>query len=92
MPFFTPIAPEVHRAYIEAVCHQLIDGFIDNGHCDTAVDYAQQITPRVIAHMLGIDPNRADEFIRRVSGFVELGFGDIELRERSRRQMLEFFC
>ena len=43
------IAPAAEDEYTEALCHQLIDGFIEKGECDGAVDYAQQIPPRVIA-------------------------------------------
>jgi cytochrome P450 len=92
LPFFSPRAVDEHRAFTEALCHQLIDGFIEDRQCDVAVDYAQQITPRVIGHMLGIDINRSDEFISWVRGFIELGATDIELRERSRKQMLSFFA
>ena len=91
LPFFTPKATEVHRAYTEALCNELIDGFIDKGECDAAVDYAQQITPRVISHILGIDPNQAEEFTGWVRGMIELGFDDLELRAESHGKIVVFF-
>ena len=91
LPFFTPKAVEIHRPYTEALCNELIDGFIDKGVCDAAVDYAQQITPRVISHMLGIDPNQAEEFTDWVRGMIELGFEDMELRAESHRKIVVFF-
>ncbi len=91
LPFFTPKAVAPFRPFTEALCHELIDRFIDRGACDAAVDYAQQLTPRVIGHMLDIDPARSDEFVGWVRGFVELGFDDPDLRARSRIQMRDFF-
>ena len=91
LPFFAPKAVEQHRANTAALCNELIDGFIAKGQCDAAADYAQQITPRVIGDMLGIDTSRSDEFVGWVRGYIELGYGDIELRRRSRYQMMEFF-
>lgn len=92
LPFFTLQAVETHRAYTERLCNELIDAFIEDGACDAAADYAQQLTPRVIGHMLGIDPNRSDEFVGWVQGLVEFGYGDIELRTNSIRAMREFFA
>jgi len=91
LPFFTPKATAEHRPFTEALCHQLIDEFIDKGECDAAVQYAQQIPPRVIAHILGVDPNRAGEFVEWVQGVLELGLADPELRTKYRRIIRNFF-
>lgn len=92
LPFFTPTAVEEHRAYTEALCNELIDGFIDTGRADAAVDYAQQISPRVIGHMLGIDTSRSEEFTGWVRGMIELGFDDPEVRNHSRKTIMAFFA
>ena len=91
LPFFTPKAVENYRAYTEELCNKLIDDFIDKGVCDAAADYAQQITPRVISHILGIDPNQSDEFVEWVRGIVELGAENIELRTESHKKIVAFF-
>ena len=52
--------------------------------------YAQQIPPRVIASMLGIDKDEADTFTGWVRGFLELGLTDPELREQSARSIFEY--
>lgn len=65
LPHFSPPAVEKHRAYTEDLCHRLIDGFIDNGQVDGATGYAQQVPPRVIAHLLG-RPLPSDERTRAV--------------------------
>ena len=57
----------------------LIDGFIDNGRCDAAVDYAQQIPPRIIATMLGIPPEQSETFVEWVRGFLEFGLTNAEI-------------
>jgi hypothetical protein len=92
LPFFSPKAVDAHRPFTEALCHDLIDRFIDKGTCDAAADYAQQIPPRVIAHMLGIDPGRGDEFTEWTRGALELGQLQPELRIKYRRVIREFFA
>ena len=92
LPFFTPDAVEAHRAFTAALCHELIDRFADAGACDAARDYAQQIPPRVIARMLGIDPSRGDEFTEWTQGVLEFGQTRPELRRHYRRVIREFFA
>ena len=91
LPFFSPKAVDRHRAFTEALCRKLIEGFIDKGTCDAAAYYAQQIPPRVIAHMLGIDPERGDEFTEWTRGTLELGQLQPELRIKYRRVIRDFF-
>ena len=91
LPFFTPAATESYRPYTEDLCHELIDGFIKNGTCDAAADYAQQIPPRVIARILGIDPSRSAEFTEWTQGVLELGQTQPELRAKYRIIIRDFF-
>ena len=51
----------------------------------------RQIPPRVIADILGIDPDMSDQFTEWVQGVLELGLQDPELRERYRLIIQEFF-
>lgn len=90
LPAFAPRAVEAHREYTEALCHELIDRFIEAGHCDAAVDYAQQIPPRVIAHMLGVDPNMADQFVIWVNYLLGEGLYSPDLRMKARNELLTF--
>lgn len=80
LPAFSPKAVESHREFTTNLANQLIDGFIDEGSCDAAVDFAQQIPPRVIAHFLGFDVDRADDFVVWVRGVLELGLFDPKVR------------
>jgi cytochrome P450 len=91
LPFFTPKAVAVHQPYTESLCRALIDDFIDQGTCDAAAQYAQQIPPRVIAHMLGIDPSRSNEFVEWVRGVLEIGLSQPEVRIKYRRIIRQFF-
>lgn len=90
LPAFAPKAVEKYRSYTEQLCHELIDGFIEEGRCDGAVDYAQQIPPRVIAHMIGVDPEMSDDFTEWVRGVLELGLSQPELRIKYRDIIQEF--
>jgi len=73
LPAFAPKTITArYTGYTEELCHSLIDGFVAEGRCDGAVDYAQQIPPRVIAHMLGVDPEMADTFV----GWVNASLGE----------------
>ncbi|MDP6345405.1 MAG: cytochrome P450 [Alphaproteobacteria bacterium] len=92
LPFFTPKAVAEHRPFTEALCARLIDGFIDQGSCDAAVQYAQEIPSRVIGHMLGIDPARNDEFVGWVRNVLEFGLSDPEIRVKYRRVIRGFFA
>ncbi|WP_423923019.1 cytochrome P450 [Candidatus Poriferisodalis sp.] len=91
LPHFSPQAVEAHRQYTQELADRLIDEFIDAGKVDGAGQYAQQIPPRVIAHLLGIDESRVDEFTHWVRCILELGLAKPELRIEYRRVIRKFF-
>jgi cytochrome P450 len=91
LPAFAPSAVAAHEEYTRELAHRLIDGFADRGRCDGAVDYAQQIPPRVIAHLMGVDENRADDFVDWVRGILELGATDPELRIATAQKVFAFW-
>ncbi len=90
LPAFAPRAVEAHRQFTEDLCHSLIDGFIEAGECDAAVDYSQQIPPRVIAHLIGVDPGMADQFVDWVNALLGAGLNDPVMRMKARDEMLTF--
>ena len=92
LPHFSPKAIGPERDYSERLCNDLIDGFIDAEGCDGAVDYAQQIPPRVIASKLGVDQSRVDDFIGWVRGVLEFGLTDPELRLKNSNLIRDFFA
>jgi len=91
LPFFSPKAVAEQRAFTQASCHAMIDRIVDAGEADAAVDFAQQIPPRVIASVIGIDSDRVDEFVEWTRGVLELGQVQPELRMKYRRIIREFF-
>ena len=91
LPHFSPKAVESHREYTEELANRLIDDFIDTGKADGAGQYAQQIPPRVIAHLLGIDESRVEEFTHWVRCLLELGLTDPQLRIKYRKVIRQFF-
>ena len=91
LPHFSPKAVEAHREYTQELADRLIDEFIDSGKADGAGQYAQQIPPRVIAHLLGIDESRVEEFTHWVRCLLELGLTDPQLRIKYRKVIRKFF-
>ncbi|MEQ9639571.1 MAG: cytochrome P450 [Alphaproteobacteria bacterium] len=92
LPFFTVKAVESHRPFTEQLCDRLIDGFIDHGQCDAGDDYARQISPRVIGHLLGIDPDRTDEFVDWVQNFLSFDISEEASRADYYRIIRGFFA
>ena len=90
LPAFAPKAVTAFEPYTEELAHSLIDGFIESGRCDGAEHYAQQIPPRVIAHMIGVDEGMANQFVEWVKGVLGDGLLDPELRLKVRAELLGF--
>ncbi len=91
LPFFAPKAVEKYREHTQELCRTLIREFIEDGRADVAGDYARQIPPRIIARILGIDPEMADEFTTWVQGVLELGLQDEAVREHYAEIIRNFF-
>ena len=88
---FSPQAVAAHEPYTRDLAHRLIDDFVGRGRCDGAVEFAQQIPPKVIAHLLGLDEDRGEDFIEWVRGVLEFGATDPELRVATGLKMLAFW-
>ncbi len=91
LPFFSPKRVERYREHTQNLARRLIGGFIEDGRADAAGQYARQIPPRIIAEILGIDPERSDDFTTWVQGVLELGLTDPEIREKYRVIIQDFF-
>jgi cytochrome P450 len=91
LPAFSPRAVARYEESTRALCRRLLDGFVADGRADGAADYAQQIPPRVIADLLGIDASRADEFVEWTRGSIELAVRDPEAALFYGRKLKEFF-
>jgi hypothetical protein len=90
LPHISPKAIDAHRQYTIDLCNRLIDGFLADGKCDAAGD-GHQIPPAVIAHLLGIDEDRVEEFTFWVRNVLEYGLTKPELRVQYRDVIREFF-
>ena len=73
LPAFTPDAIKRHEPHAREICRKLIANFVDKAGCDVAVDYAQEIPARIIAHMLGLPDDEGDRFRRWIHEILELG-------------------
>ncbi len=91
LPLFTPKATAVHRPFAENLCHRLIDGFIDRGECDAAIEFAVHIPAKTIAHVIGVDEERSDEFVDWVRGLLEIGLSQPKERIKYRSIIRKFF-
>ena len=88
---FSPQAVAKFEPYTEDLAHRLIDEFVDKGRCDAAVRYAQQIPPKVISHLMGLDETMGDTFIQWVRGVLEIGATNPEVRVATGLQMYKFW-
>ncbi|MFM8649677.1 MAG: hypothetical protein ACKODY_07915 [Actinomycetota bacterium] len=74
LPWMSPQKSASYEPMTRALCHRLIDGFIESGDCDVAGDYAQQIPVRVIAHILGVPEDLSDTFTGWVRDVLEFAY------------------
>ncbi|MDA1280849.1 MAG: cytochrome P450 [Chloroflexi bacterium] len=91
LPFFSMQEIKKLEPKARAVCNELIDGFIDDGQCDAAQQYSRHIPVRVIAHMLGVDENDGDLFIRWIHEILELGVRDYDVFLQGMTEMTAYF-
>jgi hypothetical protein len=91
LPLFTPQAVEEYRPFAEQLCEQMIDGFIAKGECDAALDYAVHVPAKTIAHIIGVDGDRSDEFVGWVRGVLEVGLHNPPVRNKYRRIIRQYF-
>ncbi|MEO6197257.1 MAG: cytochrome P450 [Dehalococcoidia bacterium] len=91
LPSFSMRSTEPYVEHTRKLCRSLIDGFIEEGRADAAVDYAQQIPPRVIAMLLGIPQEMAGTFTNWVRDLLEVGLQKPEVRGPARMAIIEFF-
>ena len=73
---FTHLAINSLEPRTRTICRELLERFSDRNTCDGAVDYAQEIPARVMAHMLGISEDSCDLFRQWIHDFMEVGMTD----------------
>jgi cytochrome P450 len=91
LPPFTPDAIEQLRPRARALCNELIDAFIGKGSFDGAVDYAQHIPTRMMAHMLGVPESDGELFRTWINGNLNAGITDYTAMMQALIEMTEYF-
>src|SRR5215472_2044864 len=92
LPLFTAEAMTGLESKARAICNELIDKFITDGHCDAAQQYTRHIPVRVIAHMLGVPETDSDQFIKWIHEILELGITDDMVLMQATREMTAYFA
>jgi hypothetical protein len=90
LPWFSHRRVTDYMPFTRETCRRLLDQLEGVQEVDAAVDYAQQIPVRVIAHVLGVPSDMADTFtgwVREVLEFAD----DEETRRHGILSLIEFF-
>jgi cytochrome P450 len=91
LPPFTPDAMKKLEPRARAIANELIDKFADRGSCDAAVEYAQEIPVRVIAHMLGLPESDGDLYRKWIHEILEVGITDVPVAVKAAGEMTHYF-
>ena len=93
LPYFSPRAVDRYEVFTRELCQQLMAAITVSGrsHADAAVEYAQQISPRIIAEVIGVPSEDTEMFVEWVRAVLENGPIDPERRLSARQEMLTYF-
>ena len=91
LPMFTPAAIQRLVPQVEALCHRLIDAFIDTGRADAGADYAQHVPVLITARLLGLPEADADRFRGWIHDMIERGPSEPDVGAQATRELLHYF-
>jgi cytochrome P450 len=91
LPPFTPDAMKKLEPRARALASELIDKFIGRGSADAAVEYAQEIPVRLIAHMLGLPESDGDLYRKWIKMILEDGITDVNIAVEAIGEMTHYF-
>jgi cytochrome P450 len=91
LPPFTPDAVKKLEPRARALCNELIDKFVGRGSCDAAVEYAQEIPARLIAHMLDLPESDGDLYRKWIHEILEVGITDQTVLLQAVGEMTRYF-
>jgi cytochrome P450 len=91
LPPFTPDAMKKLEPRARALAHELIDKFIARGSADAAVEYAQEIPVRLIAHMLGLPERDGDLYRKWIKLILEDGITNVNIAVEAAGEMTQYF-
>ncbi len=89
---FTPQAVAKLEPQTRQACNELIDRIIKQAACDGAVDYAQHIPVRIIAHMLGIPAEHGDRFRSWITMALQEGVTNQAVLKQAEQEIAEYFA
>ena len=92
LPAFAPHVIARLEPRTRALCRELLDAIGDAKTCDGAVDYAQHIPVRLIAHMLGVPEKDGDLFRRWIHLILEVGISDESVILPALQEMSVYFA
>lgn len=92
LPAFAPKAIARLEPRTRALCRELLDAIGSAKTCDAAVDYAQHIPVRLIAHMLGVPEQDGDLFRRWIHLALEVGISDESVVMPTLQEMAAYFA
>ena len=91
LPAFAPQAIARLEPRARDLCRELLDAIGNAQTCDAAVDYAQHIPVRLIAHMLGVPEQDGDLFRRWIHLVLEVGISDESVILPALQEMSAYF-
>jgi cytochrome P450 len=91
LPPFTPDAMKKLEPRARAIANALIDKFAARGNCDAAVEYAQEIPVRVIAHLLGLPEGDGNLYRKWIHEILEVGITDVSVAVKAAGEMTQYF-
>jgi cytochrome P450 len=92
LPPFTPDAVKKLEPRARALCNELIDKFVGRGSCDAAVEYAQEIPARLIAHMMALPESDGDLYRKWIHEILEVGITDQSVLMQAVGDMTRYFA
>lgn len=91
LPLFSPQAIVAYEGPVSDLCDRLIDRFIARGSCDIAVEYAQEITARMMARFFGVSEEMGPQFRTWIYESFELGLVDPQVYARATKEIDGYF-
>ena len=91
LPPFTPDAIKKLEPRARTLANELIDKFIARGKADAAVEYAQEIPVRLIAHMLGLPESDGDLYRKWIKMVLEDGITNVAIAVQAAGEMQQYF-
>jgi len=91
LPPFTPDQIKKLEPRARALANELIDKFVGRGKADAAVEYAQEIPVRLIAHMLGLPESDGDLYRRWIKMVLEDGITNVAIAVQAAGEMQQYF-